>query len=105
MQERFWQNRGSGKYCVGKIWCSHGSSPSPLIFGEYLKISDHNNWSGEDLSKKKKNFEGGGAKFKGEPKILGTGGGMNPNDVMVVVLKDIVLYLLGGRSIYIVSIS
>ena len=30
---------------------------------------------------------------------------MNPNDVMVVVLKDIVLYLLGGRSIYIVSIS
>ena len=33
------------------------------------------------------------------------GGAMKPNDVMVVVLKDIFLYLLGFRFIYIVSIS
>ena len=31
-------------------------------------------------------FRGGGAKFKGGPKILG--GSMNPNNAMVVVLKD-----------------
>ena len=30
---------------------------------------------------------------------------MNPNDVMVVVLKDILLCLLGVRLIYIVCIS
>ena len=30
---------------------------------------------------------------------------MNPKDVMVVVLKDIILYLLGFRFIYIVYIS
>ena len=39
----------------------------------------------------------------------GRGGGvptmMNPKDVMVVVLKDIILYLLGFRFIYIVYIS
>ena len=39
----------------------------------------------------------------------GGGGGvpttMNPKDVMVVVLKDIILYLLGFRFIYIVYIS
>ena len=46
----------------------------------------------------------GGPKFKGGPKIL-RGGGMNPNDVMVVVLKDIHLCLLGFRFIYIVHIS
>ena len=32
-----------------------------------------------------------GAKFKGGPKMLG--GPMNPNDVMVVVLKDVILCL------------
>ena len=54
---------------------------APLILGGGgLKISDQNNW--------------GGTKFKGGP--------MNPNDVMVVVLKDILLYLLGFRFIYIV---
>ena len=45
----------------------------------------------------------GGVKFKGGPKILG--GPMNPNDAMVVVLKDILLCLLGFRFIYIVYIS
>ena len=33
------------------------------------------------------------------------GGPMNPNDAMVVVLKDILLCLLGFRFIYIVYIS
>ena len=44
-------------------------------------------------------------KFRGGPKILRGGGGMNPNDVMVAVLKDIHLCLLGFRFIYIVHIS
>ena len=30
---------------------------------------------------------------------------MNPNDAMVVMLKDILLCLLGFRSIYLVDIS
>ena len=30
---------------------------------------------------------------------------MNPNDAMVIVLKDILLYLLSFRFIYIVYIS
>ena len=70
----------------GTYMC-HGSSPppppppSPILEWE-LKISDQNNWEG-GLSKKLN--LGGGAKFKGEPKILG--GPMNPNDVMVVALK------------------
>ena len=68
----------------------------PNFRGGDLKISDQNNWG--DLSKKLN--LGGGAKFKGGPKILG--GPMNPNDVMVVVLKDILLCLLGFRFIYIV---
>ena len=72
----------------------------PPNFRGDLKISDQNNWG--DLSKKL-NLGGGGAKFKGGPKILG--GPMNPNDVMVVVLKDILLCLLGFRFIYIVYIS
>ena len=42
---------------------------------------------------KKIHLGGGGAKFKGGPKILG--GAVNPNDAMVVVLKDILLCLLG----------
>ena len=33
----------------------------------------------------------GGAKFKGEPKMLG--GAMNSNDAIVVVLKDILLFV------------
>ena len=65
---------------------NHGSSP-PNFRGD-LKISDQNNW-GRDLSKKL-NF---------------LGGAMNPNDAMVVVLKDILLCLLGFRFIYIVYIS
>ena len=76
----------------------HGSSP-PLFYGGDLKISDRNN--GGELSKKL-NLEGG-TKFKGAPTILG--GSMNPNDAMVVVLKDILLFLLGFRFTYIVYIS
>ena len=60
-----------------------------------LKISDENNWRGPD--QKIKFEEGGGVKFWGGP--------MNPNDAMVVVLKDILLCLLGFRFIYIVYIS
>ena len=62
--------------------------PHPLILGGSLQISDQNNWEGGDLSKK---LNLGGAKFKGEPKILG--GHLNPNDDMVVVLKDILLFV------------
>ena len=58
---------------------------------------------GEDLIK---NYIWGETKLKGGPKMLGVGGGaMNPNDVMVVVLKDILLCFLGFRFIYIVYIS
>ena len=80
----------------------HGSSP-PLFYGGDLKISDRNNGGegGGELSKKL-NLEGG-TKFKGAPTILG--GSMNPNDAMVVVLKDILLFLLGFRFTYIVYIS
>ena len=75
----------------------HGSSP-PNFKGD-LKISDQNNcvWGG-DLSKKL-NLTGE-ANFKRAPKILG--GSMNPNDVMVVVLKDILSCLLSFGFIYIV---
>ena len=59
--------------------------PCPPNFRRDLKISDQNNWGG-DLSKK---LNLGGAKFNGGPKILGWP--MNPNDVMVVVLTDILL--------------
>ena len=38
-------------------------------------------------------------------KKLKGGGPMNPNDSMVVVLKNILLCLLGFRFIYIVCIS
>ena len=49
------------------ILINHGSSP-PNFRGD-LKISDQNNWG--DLSKKIKfRGGGGGAKFKGGPKIL-----------------------------------
>ena len=70
-------------------------SPSPNFRGG-LKISDQNNWRGPD--QKIKFFGGRELNFRG-------GGSMKPNDVMVVVLKDILLYLLGFRFIYIVSIS
>ena len=73
----------------------HGSSPA-LFLGGDLKISDKNNLGGggpEQIIK-----FGEGAKFKG------ASGAMNPNDTMVVVLKDI-LCLLGFRFIYIVYIS
>ena len=65
--------------------------PPPILGGGDVKVSDQNNWG--DLSKKLIYFFlGGGAEFKGEPKILGGGSrAMNPNDVMVVVLKDILL--------------
>ena len=36
---------------------------------------------------------------------MGEGGSMNPNDAMIVVLKDILLCLLGFRFMYIVYIS
>ena len=71
------------------------ASPPPPILGGDLKISGQNNWGG-GLSKKLN--LGGGAKFKGGPKILG--GAMNPNDAMVVVLKDILLCLFGFRFIH-----
>ena len=48
---------------------------------------------------------GGPKNFR--PKELGGGGGwtMNPNDAMVVVLKDVLLCLLGFRFLYIIYIS
>ena len=49
----------------------------PLILGVGLKISDRNNW-GEPQQK---------IKFGGGPQILG--GPMNPNDAMIIMLKDI----------------
>ena len=72
---------------------------APLILGGGPKNSDQINWVGPQ---QKINL-GGGAKFKGGPKILG--GPMNPNDAVVVVLKEILLCLLGFRFIYIVYIS
>ena len=72
------------------LWIGHGSSP-PNFRGGELKISDQNNLG--DLNKKLNFFWGGGAKFKGEPKILP--GPMNPNDTMFAVLKDIILCLFG----------
>ena len=58
----------------------------PNFWGD-LKMSDQNNWG--DLSKKLNLGEGA----------------MNPNDALVVMLKDILLCLLGFRFIYIVDIS
>ena len=72
------------KVCFSKA--SHASSPAPN-FRLKLKLQTKI-IGGGDLSKKLN--LGGGAKFKEGPKILG-GGSMNPNDVMVVVLKDIIL--------------
>ena len=63
-------------------------------FRRDLKTSDQNNSGGPEQGNK---FEGG------RPKILGVP--MNPNDVMVIVLKDILLCLLGFKFICIVYIS
>ena len=65
----------------------HCSSP-PNFRGKYLKFSDQNNWGGGP-EQKIKFFFLGGAKFKGGPKILWRG--YEPNDAMIVVLKDIIL--------------
>ena len=73
---------------------------APLILGGGdLKISDQNNWGW-----------GGRGRGRGLSKKLNLGGGggwgaMNPNDAMIVVLKDILLCLLRFRFIYIVYIS
>ena len=64
---------------------NHGSSPPS--FRRDLKISDQNNWGGPEQKIK----FGGGAKFKRGPKILGGGVAMNPNDIMVVVLRDMLI--------------
>ena len=56
------------------------AAPLPPNFREDLKISDQNNWGrGEGV---------GGPQQKIK---FGEGAAMNPNDVMVVVLKDILL--------------
>ena len=60
------------------------AAPPPNYRGQ-LKISDQNNWGGPEQKIK---FVGV-AKFKGGPKILGRA--MNPNEIIVVVLKDIIL--------------
>ena len=73
---------------------NHGSSPPPSNFRGVLKLSDQNNW-GRNLSKK--------INLRGDLNFFG--GAMNPNDAMVVVLKDILLCFLGSRFIYIVYIS
>ena len=72
------------------------AGPPPLILGGGgdLKISDQKNWGGgEGGPEQKIKFWGGG------------GEAMNPNDVMVVVLKDVLFCLLGFRFIYIVHIN
>ena len=67
---------------------------APPNFTGDLKISYQSNWG--DLSKKLN---------LGEGKILAGGGAMNPNDAMVVMLKDILLCLLGFWLMYVVYIS
>ena len=61
------------------------AAPPPPNYRGQLKISDQNNWGGPEQKIK---FVGV-AKFKGGPKILGRA--MNPNEIIVVVLKDIIL--------------
>ena len=61
------------------------AAPPPILGGD-LKISDQNNWAGPEQK----------IKFEGELNLRGVlkfdgGGAMNPHDVMVVVLKDILL--------------
>ena len=77
--------------------------PHPTNFRVDLKISDQNNWRRGRGPDQKNKFGGKGSKFKGGPTILR--GHMNPNDVMFVLLKDILFFLLGFRFIYIVYIS
>ena len=86
------------------LWVTYRSimvaaPPPPILRGD-LTISDQNNWG--DLSKKL-NLEGAERHLRGDLKFLG--GPMNPNDVMVVLLKYILLCWLGFRFIYIVYIS
>ena len=76
-------------------------SQSQLISQKGAK--DQNNWQEPEQKNKLGVGDGSGAKIKVGPKILG--GPINPNDAMVVVLKDILLCLLGFRFIYIVYIS
>ena len=71
---------------IGKMLI-HGSSPTPA------PPRPQNNWGGPEQK----------IKFWGELNLRG--GPMNPNDVMIVVLKDILLCWLGFRFIYIVYIS
>ena len=63
---------------------SAAALPSPPILGGGegggQKISDQNNWEGPEQKIK---LRGGELNFRG--------GSMNPNDVMVVVLKSILL--------------
>ena len=77
--------------------------PHTTNFRVDLKISDQNNWRRGRGPDQKNKFGGKGSKFKGGPTILR--GHMNPNDVMFVLLKDILFFLLGFRFIYIVYIS
>ena len=74
-----------------QVTLMHGSNPPPppQFYGGDLKISDQKNWGGGGGLEQKIKFGEGRAKFNGGPKVLG--GPMNPIDVMVVVLKDILL--------------
>ena len=69
---------------------------APPNFRGDLKFSDQNNW-GVGGPEQKIKFGGGELNFRGGP--------MNPNDIMVDVLKDVLLCWLGFRFIYIVYIS
>ena len=81
-------------------WMKSNMIAVPPILGGDLKISDQNNWGGGPEQKNK---------FWRELNLMGNlkfqGGPMNPNYVMVVVLKDIFLCWLGFRFMYIVYIS
>ena len=60
---------------------------SPNFRGD-LKISDQNNWGGQTEQKNKFREE---LNLKGDQKFYRRP--MDPNDVMVVVLKDILLFV------------
>ena len=72
---------------------------SLLISSWDLKILDQNNWGGPKQKIKLR----GELNLRADLKFYG--GPMNPNDVMVVMLKDVLLYWLDSRFIYIVYIS
>ena len=73
-----------------QVTLMHGSNPPPPspILGGGPKNLRPKKLGGGGLEQKIK-FGEGRAKFNGGPKVLG--GPMNPIDVMVVVLKDILL--------------